>query len=299
MSSLQALNEQERDNLETCLATMQVMLQQERNAYIVPDYLRHLPEMTVYGQPVDIAARSAIAQWILTIMKFCEYRQETAMIAMSLLDRFVATPDGQSALLNRPEFQLAALTAVYSAVKIHEQQALAPKVLAQLSNGCHSSSDVEGMERRMLKALQWRVNPPTAMEFSRKFLDMVPERILDKFSRDLILELVEAQVVETAKEYDLALAGSSKIAFAALLNAMETIDSDKVMSGLEMLMGQMVDIRSSTFVKLQDRLYEAISNQPIPQSYGPQQLRRSSCASVSAEKVDSSYTKSPVTVQIQ
>jgi hypothetical protein len=93
-------------DIEASLLTIQAMLRQEKTGYTVPDYLRHLPEYTAFGQPVAADTRYSIAEWCFEIMDICDFKLETAAIAISCLDRFVSTPDGHQFLLDRSKFQL-------------------------------------------------------------------------------------------------------------------------------------------------------------------------------------------------
>ena len=86
---------------EAILSTIEAILRQEKTGYTVPDYLRHLPEYTAFGQPIDADARYLIAKWCFKIMDICDSKHETAVIAISCLDRFVSTPSGQEILLDR------------------------------------------------------------------------------------------------------------------------------------------------------------------------------------------------------
>jgi hypothetical protein len=197
-------------------------------------------------------------------MNICHYTSDTAAeIAISCLDRFVSTNDGYEALLDRQQFQLAALAAVYTAVKVHEQQALTPALVAKLSNGAFATEDIEEMERRMLQALKWKINPPTTMDFVRNFLSCIPDDVLDSNSRRVVLELSQYQVGRSVIQYDLCTIKASSVAFASLLNSIESIFKDGMMgSYIESLIAHYANIDSYSIQGLRDRLYEAISDHP-------------------------------------
>jgi hypothetical protein len=155
------------------------------------------------------------------------------------------------------------------------------------------------MERRMLKALQWRVNPPIAMDFCRKFLEIVPQNVLNSKSRKQILELAESQIDMSIVHYDFCTKGASHIAFASLLNAVESIhdkDQPNLCSCIESLVSQLVRIKSHFFIDLRERLLDAISHQPISEllqkEVSNKPLRSSTCSSNSG----SSHCMSPVSV---
>jgi hypothetical protein len=102
-------------------------------------------------------------KWYVDIADLYDYSQETTCIAISCLDHFMA--NDQSILLDHDLFQLAAMTALYSAVKIHKHKAMDPNLVFTWSRGAHSPQVVKAMEQQMLNAIQWRVNPPMAMLF--------------------------------------------------------------------------------------------------------------------------------------
>jgi hypothetical protein len=296
---MKMMNENQTD-VESKLLTIEAMLRQEQSGYTVLDYLRHLPTQTAFGQPIDADARYAIAEWCVKIMDVCHYKRETAAIAMSCLDRFVSTPDGHQILLDRKQFQLAALTAVYLVVKVHEQQAMAPHFVAKLSHGSHTKEDIEATELRMLTALQWRINPPTAMDFVRKFLELVPhESILDDKSRKVILELAQYQIDASVLEYDFCTKSASRLAFASLLNAVESVYDDGMLcSYVESLISQAANINTHSFRDLRDQLYEAISSQTDSKQLPVPRLRKPSCVSAcSAASGSSFFFRSPRSVQ--
>ena len=252
--------------MEDSLETLEAMLHQEGNGYqISQPFLGNLPQhTTAFGQPVDACAREAIAQWCYKIMTICHYTNETAEIAVSCLDRFTSSAKyGYQSLLDRQQYQLAALTCVYTAVKIHEQQALSPDLVAKLSNGVFTKEHIEAMELRVLKGLKWRVNPATTMDFVRTYLSLVPHDVLDCESRKLILELSQYQVDKSILDYHFCNKKKSNIALAALLNSIESIYTDGMMgSYVESLISHYANMDTSSLQLLSEKLYEAIANDP-------------------------------------
>lgn len=211
------------------LDTIKALCDQEDSGYQVIDYLgeatRKLSSLgPIHPSPIDDSCRSSMVQWCNNLVDFCKYSRETSASAISCLDRYLSTGDGFRALFDPEEFQLAAMCALYSTAKIHERQALEPSSIAKLSRGAHDTAAVEAMESRMLKALQWRVNPPSAMRFVNLFLDLIPPNMLGEASRQNLVELVQYQLNLSLLNYQLSLFKCSQLALAALLNA---IDSQK------------------------------------------------------------------------
>jgi hypothetical protein len=70
------------------------------------------------------------------------------------------------------------------AVKIHEPEAMDPDTVSTLSRGTYSAHDIENMELQILKALEWRVNPPTSVSFARQLLALLPDDVYIEAARN-------------------------------------------------------------------------------------------------------------------
>jgi len=179
---------------------------------------------------VDAWCRFSMMKWCNEVVDVLEYSRETAAIAMSCLDRFMATPAGREILWDRSQFQLAAMTALYSSVKIHEQKVMDAKLVSTMSHNSHSPEDIEAMEFRMLTALDWRVHPPTAISFIRNMVQLLPKHLIDDVERNIIMELAIFQLglLEATSENhpEFMFAPPSVLAFGSLLNAVDSIVSD-------------------------------------------------------------------------
>lgn len=248
---------------ESTLLTLRAMLQQEGTNYTISDFFRDLPIETPHGAPVDATARQQIATWVINIMEACNYKKEYAAITMSLLDRFVDTADGHQVLLKRSDYQLAALAALYTSVKIHCPQALSPELVAKLSQGSFTRADVERMELRMLTALQWRVNPPTVMDFVRSYLHVIASDGLDEKSSQVILDLASLQAEMSVLDARFLTVKSSQIAFGSLLNAVESIFVDCIdfCEGLTEIVALSAKLNPDDLQDIRGLLYEAIMNE--------------------------------------
>lgn len=211
---------------------LKIMSRQEENNYLIDDYFQEIPTHSSNEiNPVNADARQRIAKWCIGVIETFDCHTEIAEIAMSCLDRFVSTENGKTILLDRSEYQLAALTALYTAVKIHNPIAFSPELMAQLSRRQYNEDEIEAMERRMLGAIQWRVNPPTAMAFVRTYLDVSPVwKWLDEHTQHIILELVRCQTNLSITDFELSTSKASHIAIASLLNATKSIYSDEFAS---------------------------------------------------------------------
>ena len=248
-------------SIEQTLETIQAMRRQEELGYSVTDYLSHLPtSATALDTPVDASCRFVMAKWCNEIADFCNYKRETVAIAMNCLDRFMSMPSGQEILLDRSLYQLATMTALYSSVKIHEQEAMDPDLVSNLSRGVHSPQAVEAMESKMLTAIRWRVNPPTAMSFVRLMIDLVPDHLIDSCEKETIVDITRFQIEMTMNEYDFCTFDASSVAFACMLNAIESVMDDGMFyANFDTTMGKTILVDDVCVRDLRIAVYELMN----------------------------------------
>eukprot|EP00980_Cylindrotheca_fusiformis_P016008 scaffold4705_cov108-Cylindrotheca_fusiformis.AAC.2 len=251
------------DEFDQICLTIKAMIKQEKIGYRIHDYLADVPEPNdKHQRHVDSDIRFLIAQWTLQLADVCEYKSETSWIAMSCLDRFLASPNGFEALLDCRMFQNAALTALYMSIKMNEVEVLGPVNMAQLSRGHQTEGDIEEMEVHMLHSLGWRVNPPTALSFVCMFLKLAPT--LDPGYDSLLMEIAEFQIQQSILDYDLCRVRASKVAFATTLNSVAIAYKDKrLCTGLQKMIASVTGIRSSSIRNLQERLFHSIPQEKL------------------------------------
>lgn len=257
--------------MEECVATVGAMLRQEER-YRTRDFLRERPSCTTLSAAaLDADARSAIACWSIRVMKACHYQSDTAMIAIDYLDRFVATDEGRGALLDRRQYQVASLSCVYCAIKLHENRRLEAAVVAKLSNGEISDIEITNMEINILHALEWRMNPPTAMLFVRSILDeSVLGDEINSLGRQALLDVSELQVVASLPRYEFVAEKRSMVGLAALLNAAESVCDDGSLVGLlENVIHHCTKLTHDDLVAVRIQLYECIASKEVSASSLP------------------------------
>jgi hypothetical protein len=262
--------------MEQILSTIEAMHHQEEAAYRVVDYLHHpqdqqqqerslrLPVFPLHYADED--CRSKMAAWCYKVVDFCKYERETVEIAMSLLDRYLMSPQGASVLQDRHIFQLAAMTCLYTAVKVHETEAMDLNLMSNLSRKEYSPQQVEEMEASILLAIQWRVNPPTSMAFVRQFLELIiPTKHLDENLRQTAYEITQYQTELAVSEYAFIAVKPSTVAFCALMNSLESMGMDYQLLGqvadcLSVSIG--LDFGDDLVLSIQNWLYESVLQQP-------------------------------------
>lgn len=205
-------------NCEDALASVLAMRQREATDYRCGDYI---PRSKGSSDGIDVVCRRLMADWCMKVVDRCSFARNTASIAMSMLDRYLNTPQGTDALRNRNTFQLASMTCLYTAIKIHESEALQPKTIVQLSRGMFSVKEIEDMELKVLFAINWRTSPPTAWTFVQHFLAVAPQELEEHHQQ--LLKLAMLQTNLTLMDYAYVTKNASSIAYAALANAVDML----------------------------------------------------------------------------
>ena len=241
--------------------TIQAMHRQEASAYHAGDYLNvHGPDQVA----VNVDCRTKMAQWCYSVVDFCSFNRETVAIAMSNLDRFLMTPAGFQVLQDTQAFQLAAMTSLYSATKIHEPEIMGVDLVSKLSRGQYTGDQIEAMEFTMLQALSWRVNPPTALAFVRKFIELIPAGTLEESVAEAAYDLSKFQSELAVGDYNLVPIKASTVAYASIINSLEGLAVDsRIIESLAYTIAAalQIDISSQEIREVQNYLYQAISQQ--------------------------------------
>eukprot|EP00957_Ditylum_brightwellii_P072920 5541312-Ditylum_brightwellii.AAC.1 len=177
----------------------------------------------------------------------CGINQESLSITLSYLDYFLMTSAGITSLYDIKTFRLAATTLLYIAIKVFEPKIIDPEFVAMLSHGTYSENDVTKMEMIILYVLDWRIQPPTAMTFTRHFLDLV--------------EL-------TVSDYNFVEVKKSVIATASILNTLDMAESnplpDSFLCSLILTPRQhgSISLFGNGMREVRDRLLSTVSNHP-------------------------------------
>ena len=211
----------ERSEIGDRIAILRI---QEQTTYRVKDYISDsAPYRRRSSKPVDSDCRIKMAEWCYQVVDFCKFRRETVAIGMSYLDRYLCSPKGRSALCNRKEYQLAAMTALYVAIKLHEPLEMETSLLADLSRGCYKEMEFVEMEQIMLQAIKWRVNGPTCLSFVAHILALLPSAV-HKDVAEAIFDYARFQTELAVAEQSLVFVKPSEVGLAAVLNAVEGLD---------------------------------------------------------------------------
>lgn len=264
-----------------------VMRAQEETTYRVRDYMAESVLIRkAASKPVDEDCRVKMCEWYVSlfsipatkdflltkppfvavqqhyrcyqVVDFCKFRRETVGIGMSYLDRFLCTKKGEEALCNRKLYQLAAMTALYIAIKLHEPLEMETSLLADLSRGCYTEMEFVGMEQTILSALEFRVNGPTPLGFVQHFVAMMPKTVHPAVT-DLLLDYARYQTELAVSEQSFASIKPSEIGLAAVLNAMEGMDQTLMPPNEQGRFIRLIEKNTELFVEEAERAQSKLS----------------------------------------
>lgn len=266
------------NNIECTMETIAAMCLQEKN-YITSDYMNRslngpLHERTTTDDEIDVDCRTKMTAWCYRVVDFCGFSRETVAIAMNILDRFMASlsPAAMQAKKNRRTYQLACMTSLYTAVKVHEPEVMNCAMLAKISHGTYTEEEIENMEFQLLPAVSWRVNNPTALSFVNQYLEVMSSNYdMDASTRDMIYELAKLQTELAVPEYDFLSVKASVIAYCSLMNATNIVATNAATSnpGMWVRLAKTIALQQNDaqlVASVQNCLYASILEQPIAQS---------------------------------
>ena len=171
--------------------------------------------------------REQVCEWAYNVMDHFKLSRETVAVCMSLLDRFLAVKSQQSHIredeLSSSFVLLSTMACLQLAVKINEPRRFRLEQFCHLSNGHFSPHQVEESECNILSTLDWKVNPPTALEFVGLILLLLP---LESEWGGVIGEVYQAArfIIELSicDEYFVPV-DASRVAMASIIIATEDV----------------------------------------------------------------------------
>lgn len=142
--------------------------------------------------------RKQMSSWAFTVVKNFDIDKETVSVAFNMLDRYVVHEQNIPGApeITREDYQLFAMTALYTAVKVLEPypRKIAVDALVVMSRDFYSGDDITHTEREMLHALKWNISPPTVLTFCRNFIDSLDEEY-NKIEMERICSMLSERIV--------------------------------------------------------------------------------------------------------
>lgn len=234
----------EKDRLSDNVAAL--LQQEESNSYASVDYLSmtawHNDMYQLMGRRpasdasrIDEFCREQICEWSYRVVDYFRIDREVVSVSLSYLDRFLCTCS-----CDRSMFKLAATTTLYMAVKVFHPSKLEDLgVLSDLSRGEFDMKDVAEVEQHILRALNWRLHPPTAVAMASLTLEYALADGLLNVSDDDVHEIKDTAsfFAELAVcDYFFTTLRPSTVALASILNSLEgvlTYENDVTVQVLE------------------------------------------------------------------
>ena len=146
---------------------LNALLKQARTVYVVRDYLKPVYQSKLQGvedagavNPVSSCCseisslslgitevwREKICEWSYQVVDHFEFSREVVSVSISLLDRYLCTQQ-----VDKKQFQLAAMTTLYLAIKLTENGKLSMRSMIQLSRGFFTIEQMASMETTILQ----------------------------------------------------------------------------------------------------------------------------------------------------
>ena len=247
-SDMSSSSYKESDGGDERTIVLRTMKALENSVYKRP-HARYLPEI------FRGLWRRQIVEWMYILVKHCKLKHEATAAAVYYLD--VAVLCTSSSLVQSPrDYQLCAMTALHLALKVYDSPSIRVvklSCLVKLGNGEFTEDDIIQKEQDLVRALRWRINPPTADCFLQRYFELLPfldddeegDNEIDVNDKDdnkdndkdndqlgpierrrrkrlIKLEEIASEIIEVALARDRFLSvPPSVIAYAALLSAME------------------------------------------------------------------------------
>lgn len=230
------------------LDTLQSLLQQEAKYYTKQDFhacqIHAMKE--VQGQyptqkfdPIDASCRTKMCSWFQQICNFCRYDDDETLViienALNYMDRYVVTPKGSVALLDRNYYQGMAITCLYMATKIHAHAAISSSDMSQITRFAYTTEQIEEMEYHILQALNWHVNPPTVSVFVAEYMKILIQQLVQSHAVNAtddasivsmlqaVKELVHTNTMTAFSDETFVTVPASVMAYTAIFNAVQML----------------------------------------------------------------------------
>ena len=145
-----------------------------------------------------------------------------------MLDRFLSQKDDHSiakeCIDDRKKYQLAAMTCLYTAIKLTESEVLDPEVIASLSRGMATPVQVVQMEGYILRVLDWHIGTPTGTDVVDHLVQLLPKSVPQHVKR-VIIENARYAIHQSLLDYELSTTLSpTALGYAALVHALDGLD---------------------------------------------------------------------------
>lgn len=163
--------------------------------------------------------REKVTQWCYDVVDHLDESRDLVFVAMNILDRYSALY--MSSSTNERDYETAALTALFLAVRISGGRSLDAPDLVRMSRLGVTVQEIVQVGRAMTDGLSWDIKIFTPADFCNAFINLLP------LSNNICLRHSIAETCRYLVEIsvcDVSFSGvcASKIAFAALVSTVNT-----------------------------------------------------------------------------
>jgi len=216
------------------------LLRRQQRYYTPPKtYLVHGPQGETSSTLVTETWRRRICEWIFEVIDHLNFDRDLVTIALEFLDRSISR--SSRVPIDRREYQLAAATSLYLAVKLHGYASstsgtklhLTLPSLVELCRGIFTEDMLQESERKVASSLDWHLNPPTPLQYIIYFLRLCPQWSVSALLGDESSHRTFTMAVDDTAKYlteiasfslDLAFeSDAGSIAYACLLGAVSVV----------------------------------------------------------------------------
>jgi hypothetical protein len=171
--------------------------------------------------------RERVTQWCYDVADHLNESREVVYVAMNMLDRYIAVTSA-GACSDKVAYELAAITALFLAIRVSGSNALEVSDLLQMSRAGVQVKDIVSEGNAMLEALSWEHKLVTPIDFIKA---MLSTNVSMEHSKAVsILELSSYMVeISVCDQYFIGVQ-SSKVAFASMVNVLNRNELDGVTS---------------------------------------------------------------------
>mgnify|MGYP000216674928 CR=1 FL=1 len=206
------------------IMSISALLKEEEQHMCHHDYLRGSSSMKV-----AVARRAKVCQWIFDAVHCFRLHRETAIVAISYLDRFLCSSSKRAvqARCNPREYQLVAMACLYIAIKISSEVIeIDASTISGLSRGLQTAEDIISCSRDILASLRWEIQGPTPFQYVSYMLELLPD---DTVSMEVATKLCDdsyRQVELAVEDYACVILRRSSVAVGSFLNSLSRVAED-------------------------------------------------------------------------
>merc|ERR1712243_98391 len=174
------------------------------------------------GQPTNDKMRAVLVDWLVEVQVQFKLLQETLFSTIDIIDRFIAR-EGMN--VTRAKLQLVGVASMFLASKIEEVYAPACSDFVYITDNAYSEEEIKAMELKIVKALEFNLSQPVAINFLRRFSKAVDVDVLQHSLAKYSLELSLA-------DYSLVPVPGSQLAAASLCLSLLVLDQEASMDNV-------------------------------------------------------------------